>query len=311
MDPRRALPEKKYFKIGEVADLVGVEPHVLRYWETQFPQIRPHKARSGHRLYRRREVEALLVIRELLHVQRFTIAGARQALRQPGGISALLPRFFEAPAGFEGPAMGTAGARVALGAGAGLDATDPDGAPVIEELDAADELPSLPAVLGPGPEVVEIEAEGLEGEALAAAMEREAMERAVRRGPGAEAGPPRLAEVEVEAVPEAQVEAQVEAVARRSPGGAERGRPAPGAASRAGPALPLPDSLPDSLPGGLSDGLSGGLSGGLSDGLSDGLGMGALPLSGARRALLEGALADARAILGLLDREEAHDRLHA
>src|SRR5687768_2304732 len=93
----RALPEKKYFKIGEVADLVGVEPHVLRYWETQFPQVRPHKARSGHRLYRRREVETLLVIRELLHVQRFTIAGARQALRQPGGAQSLLPRFFAGP----------------------------------------------------------------------------------------------------------------------------------------------------------------------------------------------------------------------
>ncbi len=76
-----ALPDKKYFKIGEVADLVGVEPHVLRYWETQFPQVRPHKARSGHRLYRRKDVETLLAIRELLHVQRFTIAGARQALR--------------------------------------------------------------------------------------------------------------------------------------------------------------------------------------------------------------------------------------
>lgn len=84
------LPERKYFKIGEVAELVGVEPHVLRYWETQFSQLRPHKARSGHRLYRRREVETLLVIKDLLHVQRFTIAGARQALRQQG-ITTLLP----------------------------------------------------------------------------------------------------------------------------------------------------------------------------------------------------------------------------
>lgn len=75
------LPDKKYFKIGEVAQLVGVEPHVLRYWQTQFPQVRPQKSRSGHRLYRRRDVETLLAIRELLHVQRFTIAGARQALR--------------------------------------------------------------------------------------------------------------------------------------------------------------------------------------------------------------------------------------
>ena len=75
------LPAKKYFKIGEVAQLVGVEPHVLRYWQTQFPQVRPQKSRSGHRLYRRRDVETLLAIRELLHVQRFTIAGAKQALR--------------------------------------------------------------------------------------------------------------------------------------------------------------------------------------------------------------------------------------
>lgn len=75
------LPEKKYFKIGEVAHLVGVEPHVLRYWQTQFPQVRPHKSRSGHRLYRRKDVETLLAVKELLHVQRFTIAGARQALR--------------------------------------------------------------------------------------------------------------------------------------------------------------------------------------------------------------------------------------
>ncbi len=75
------LPEKKYFKIGEVAHLVNVEPHVLRYWQTQFPQVRPHKSRSGHRMYRKRDVETLLAIKELLHVQRFTIAGARQALR--------------------------------------------------------------------------------------------------------------------------------------------------------------------------------------------------------------------------------------
>lgn len=75
------LPEKKYFKIGEVAHLVGVEPHVLRYWQTQFSQVRPHKSRSGHRLYRRKDVETLLAIRELLHVQRFTIAGAKQALK--------------------------------------------------------------------------------------------------------------------------------------------------------------------------------------------------------------------------------------
>ena len=85
------LPAKKYFKIGEVAQLVGVEPHVLRYWQTQFPQVRPQKSRSGHRLYRRRDVETLLAIRELLHVQRFTIAGAKQALRTMGKNPSDLP----------------------------------------------------------------------------------------------------------------------------------------------------------------------------------------------------------------------------
>jgi DNA-binding transcriptional MerR regulator len=88
------LPDRKYFKIGEVAALLGVEPHVLRYWETQFSQIKPHKARSGHRLYRRRDVETLIVIKDLMHVQRFTLAGARQALRTQGTTS-LLPRAAE------------------------------------------------------------------------------------------------------------------------------------------------------------------------------------------------------------------------
>lgn len=88
------LPDRKYFKIGEVAGLLGVEPHVLRYWETQFSQIKPHKAKSGHRLYRRRDVETLIVIKDLMHVQRFTLAGARQALRTQGTTS-LLPRAAE------------------------------------------------------------------------------------------------------------------------------------------------------------------------------------------------------------------------
>jgi DNA-binding transcriptional MerR regulator len=77
-----AFEQRKYFRIGEVSIVVGVEPHVLRYWETQFPQlVKPQKARSGHRLYKRRDVDALRVIHGLLHVQRFTIAGARQAMK--------------------------------------------------------------------------------------------------------------------------------------------------------------------------------------------------------------------------------------
>ncbi len=75
------LPDKLYFKIGEVAKLVGVKPYVLRYWETEFPSIRPGKTRSQHRLYRRRDVETLMEIRRLLHDERYTIEGAKRRLR--------------------------------------------------------------------------------------------------------------------------------------------------------------------------------------------------------------------------------------
>ncbi|MEO8605975.1 MAG: MerR family transcriptional regulator [bacterium] len=75
------LPDKLYFKIGEVAKLVGVKPYVLRYWETEFPAIRPGKTRSKHRLYRRRDVEALLEIKRLLHNERYTIEGAKRHLK--------------------------------------------------------------------------------------------------------------------------------------------------------------------------------------------------------------------------------------
>lgn len=75
-------PVKLYYRIGEAAGLIGVEPHVLRYWESEFPTIRPQKARSGQRVYSRRDVEKLLRVKELLYSQRFTIAGARQRLRE-------------------------------------------------------------------------------------------------------------------------------------------------------------------------------------------------------------------------------------
>ena len=77
------LPDKLYFKIGEVARIVGVKPYVLRYWETEFPMIRPGKTRSKHRLYRRRDVEALLEIKRLLHNERYTIEGAKRRLKGP------------------------------------------------------------------------------------------------------------------------------------------------------------------------------------------------------------------------------------
>jgi DNA-binding transcriptional MerR regulator len=81
-DEALQLPDKLYFKIGEVADLVGVPPYVLRYWESEFSIIRPTKTASKHRLYRRKDVETLLEIKRLLHEQRFTIEGARKRLRE-------------------------------------------------------------------------------------------------------------------------------------------------------------------------------------------------------------------------------------
>lgn len=78
------LPDKLYFKIGEVAKLVGVKPYVLRYWETEFSVVRPGKTRSSHRLYRRRDVETLLEIRRLLYGERYTIEGAKRRLREFG-----------------------------------------------------------------------------------------------------------------------------------------------------------------------------------------------------------------------------------
>ncbi len=82
MEAAPALPEKLFFKIGEVARLTALKPHVLRYWETEFPRIRPQKSRSGQRLYRRKDVEALLLVKRLLHEERFTIEGAKKKLRE-------------------------------------------------------------------------------------------------------------------------------------------------------------------------------------------------------------------------------------
>lgn len=74
------IPDRLYFKIGDVARLCGVEPYVLRFWETQFPQLKPNKSGTGQRLYRRREVELALEIKRLVHGEGYTISGARHAL---------------------------------------------------------------------------------------------------------------------------------------------------------------------------------------------------------------------------------------
>jgi DNA-binding transcriptional MerR regulator len=74
------IPDKLYFRIGEVSRLLGVEAYVLRYWETEFPSLSPKKSDTGQRLYKRKDVEQLLQIKELLYAKRFTIEGARQTL---------------------------------------------------------------------------------------------------------------------------------------------------------------------------------------------------------------------------------------
>lgn len=75
------IPDKLYFKIGEVCDIVGVQAHVLRYWETEFPMLSPQKNNSGQRSYRRKDVEMALRIKQLLYKEMFTIAGARKKLQ--------------------------------------------------------------------------------------------------------------------------------------------------------------------------------------------------------------------------------------
>jgi DNA-binding transcriptional MerR regulator len=77
-----AIPDRLYFKIGDVAKICEVETYVLRFWESQFPQLKPNKSGTGQRLYRRREVELALEIKRLVHGEGYTISGARQALEQ-------------------------------------------------------------------------------------------------------------------------------------------------------------------------------------------------------------------------------------
>lgn len=79
-DPGTEPIKKLYYSISEVSEMLGVKPHVLRYWETQFGALRPKKSRAGNRMYRERDVEILRQIQDLLHVRRYTIAGARREL---------------------------------------------------------------------------------------------------------------------------------------------------------------------------------------------------------------------------------------
>lgn len=79
------IPDKVYFKISEVAEIVGVEAHVLRFWEKEFSQVRPERVGGNRRLYRRRHVETFLQIKKLLYEDLYTIAGAKKRLRSGPG----------------------------------------------------------------------------------------------------------------------------------------------------------------------------------------------------------------------------------
>jgi DNA-binding transcriptional MerR regulator len=78
--PDPEIPNKLYFRIGEVAKLAGIKPYVLRFWESEFPGLGPKKSGTGHRLYRRKDVEMVLEIKRLLYEKRYTIEGARKTL---------------------------------------------------------------------------------------------------------------------------------------------------------------------------------------------------------------------------------------
>src|SRR5712691_8883033 len=78
--PMQEIPDKLYFRIGDVAKLAGIKPYVLRFWETEFPSLGPRKSGTGHRLYRRKDVEQALEIKRLLYEKRYTIEGARNFL---------------------------------------------------------------------------------------------------------------------------------------------------------------------------------------------------------------------------------------
>src|SRR5712692_12110519 len=94
--PPAPIPNKLYFKIGEVSHLVGVEAYVLRYWESEFPGLSPRKSETGQRMFRRKDVELLLRIKHLLYDQKFTIEGARKALHS--GVKEAVPAVKPAPA---------------------------------------------------------------------------------------------------------------------------------------------------------------------------------------------------------------------
>jgi DNA-binding transcriptional MerR regulator len=104
--PPQEIPNKLYFRIGDVAKLTGLKPYVLRYWETEFSAIGPKKSGTGQRLYRRKDVELILEIKHLLYERRFTIEGARKAIEMRPKASTPKP----SPRGVQADLFSTAGA---------------------------------------------------------------------------------------------------------------------------------------------------------------------------------------------------------
>jgi DNA-binding transcriptional MerR regulator len=86
-----SIPDKLYFKIGEVSELLGLPTHVLRFWETEFKKIKPKRTSAGQRLYRKRDVELIIRVKHLLYEKGFTISGARQHLRSKQDFMEELP----------------------------------------------------------------------------------------------------------------------------------------------------------------------------------------------------------------------------
>lgn len=78
----RVIPDKLFYKIGEVAEIAGLEQHVLRYWEDEFDRLKPNKNKSGQRLYQRKDIDLVLEIKRLLYTEKFTVAGARKKLKE-------------------------------------------------------------------------------------------------------------------------------------------------------------------------------------------------------------------------------------
>ena len=75
------IPDKLYFKIGEVSSITGVEPYILRYWESEFKLVKPYRTKSNQRLYRRKDVESVIKIKKMLYDEKFTIAGAKKKIK--------------------------------------------------------------------------------------------------------------------------------------------------------------------------------------------------------------------------------------